>query len=433
MTEGDEPGGGKADGRIDVVTAFLRNRSEVLLLRRSENVGSFRGQWGAVSGYAEGGPDEQVRREISEETGLSSDEIDPVRSGRPLEVEGEGQCWRVHPYLFDAERREIELSEEHMEAVWLPPTEIPTGDRETVPGLREAYERVAPTVHSIAADDSHGAATLSIRALEVLRDRAGLLVAEGGDGEEEWDELADLANRLVEARPSMAVLRNRVNRAMAGANDGGRDPSAVLDATIEGIDRAYDADDRAAENAAAHVGKRVLTLSRSSTVERALRTGDPDRVFVAESRPGCEGRAVAEELTAETAVTLHTDAAVAHLLARESVDTVLVGADTVLPDGRVVNKTGTRATAIAAAREGVPVYAVAARAKVSTRAEVNLESGPREVVYDGDAPLDVINPIFDVTPVDCMTGIVTEADLIEPGDVEAVADELRGYEAWRDR
>ena len=54
-------------------------------------------------------------------------------------------------------------------------------------------------------------------------------------------------------------------------------------------------------------------------------------------------------------VTLCTDAAVAHLLAEESVEVVLVGADAVLPDGSVVNKVGTRAAASAAAREDISV------------------------------------------------------------------------------
>ena len=41
----------------DVVTVFLRNGGAVLLLRRSDEVGSYRGRWGAVAGHAEGGPD----------------------------------------------------------------------------------------------------------------------------------------------------------------------------------------------------------------------------------------------------------------------------------------------------------------------------------------------------------------------------------------
>ncbi|MCU4974420.1 initiation factor 2B [Halobacteria archaeon AArc-m2/3/4] len=462
----------QSDDETHVVTAFLRNRGEVLLLRRSDAVGTYTGRWGGVSGYAEGNPDEQVRVEIREETGLEVDvegagtdeesgAVAFVRAGRPVRVEDSDpdsdleRTWLVHPYLFDCEDREVTLSEEHTASEWVsPPTMLGVGpdsepDRETVPGLWAAYERVAPTVRSVAADDEHGAATLSVRALEVLRDRAGVLASErdraGGDGEladededvdedesEEWDELALLARRLLEVRPSMAVLRNRVNRAMAGAD--GRDAPAVLASATEGIDRALEADTAAAANAGEYATGTVLTLSRSGTVLEAFRASDSlDRVFVAESRPTCEGRDVAEWLADDDLpVTLHTDAAVAHVLACEDIDCVLVGADTVLPDGRVINKTGTRGVAIAAAHEDVPVYVVAADDKVSPHGNVTLESGTGSAVYDGDAPIDVANPTFDVTPVECVDGVLTEDGLSSTDEIEDVAEALGALEDWRE-
>ena len=234
----------------------------------------------------------------------------------------------------------------------------------------------------------------------------------------------------------MAVLRNRVNRAMAEADEYSADDAvgapAVLESTLAGIDRALEADEAAAGTAADLLEGSVATLSRSGTALDALRDGNPSRVFVAESRPAREGVAVAEELADECAVTLHTDAATAHVLASEDVGRVVVGADAIRPDGAVVNKTGTRALAIAAAREGVPVTVVAATDKISTREEVNLESGTRSAVYDGEAGIDVVNPTFDVTPADCVTEVATERGRLEAADVSDVADELRELEAWRD-
>ena len=463
----DSDGAGNGNESVDsanhVVTAFLRNRGEVLLLRRSDAVGTYQGRWGGVSGFAEADPDEQVRVEIREETGLEADDVSLVRSGRPVEFEDADleREWVVHPYLFDCEAREIELSEEHHAFEWISPTamldlesgldtenalEAAAEDEidETVPELWTAYERVAPTVRSIAADDEHGAASLSIRALEVLRDRAGLLVAEradfGADPEGEWDELAELASRLLEARPSMAVLRNRLNRTMAEATEGVADGEsvagapAVLESALSNVDRALTADEDAAANAGERIDGSVMTLSRSGTVLESLRGGDPSRVFVAESRPAREGVDVAEELAAsddvDCPVAIHTDAAAAHVLASEGVDRVVVGADTVLPDGSVVNKTGTRGLAIAAAREDVPMMVVAATDKVSTREGVNLESGDRSAVYDGDAAIDVLNPTFDVTPADCIDEVVTERGALEPAAVGDVVEELRELEDW---
>ncbi|WP_132057999.1 NUDIX domain-containing protein [Halorussus amylolyticus] len=426
-----------------VVTCFLRNRGEVLLLRRSAEVGSYSGLWGAVSGHAEGDPDAAAREEIAAETGLL-DACTLARTGVTFEFEDPDldTRWVVHPYLFDCERRDADTDWETAESEWVSPTELLR--RETVPQLWTSYSRVAPTIREIAEDVEHGSAYLSVRALEVLRDRAGSFVVRapprGADGErrsrerasDNWTALSVLAEKLLEARPSMAVVGNRVNRAMATAADD-RTPAAVERATSEEIDRAFRADERAAENAAEEIrDDTVLTLSRSGTVLDALDAAD--RVFVAESRPAREGVAVAEALAERLGpanVTLHTDAAVAHVLATEAVDAVVVGTDAILPDGRVVNKTGTRAAALAAAREGVPVYAVAASDKVPTGDEAFLEDGDLDAVYDGEADLQVVNPTFDVTPADCVSGVITERGTLDGEGISEVVEELRDLSAWR--
>ncbi|MFC4551390.1 MULTISPECIES: NUDIX domain-containing protein [Halorussus] len=409
-----------------VVTCFLRNRGEVLLLRRSEEVGSYAGLWGGVAGHAEGNPDVAAREEIAEETGLL-DACTLAREGVTFEFADEdlGTRWVVHPYLFDCERRDAEVDWETAEFEWVHPTEILR--RESVPQLWTSYSRVAPSVSQVAEDTEHGSAYLSVRALEVLRDRAGSFAVQGSGG---WSPLVALADALREARPSMAALGNRVDRAMAEASER-RIPEAVERAAREGIERAYRADEAAAENAAAEIrGETVLTLSRSGTVLDAL--GGAEHVFVAESRPAREGVGVAEELARECRVTIHTDAAVAHVLATEDVDAVVVGADAVLPDGRVVNKTGTRAAASAAAREGVPVYAVAAADKIRTDGAVHLEAGDPEAVYDGDAAVEVLNPTFDATPADLVSGVITERGVLDEEEISAVVSELRGLSGWRE-
>jgi translation initiation factor 2B subunit (eIF-2B alpha/beta/delta family) len=103
---------------------------------------------------------------------------------------------------------------------------------------------------------------------------------------------------------------------------------------------------------------------------------------------------------------------------------VLVGADTLLPDGRVVNKAGTRGALLAAAHDGVPAVVVAARDKVSPTAATDLEPRPRAAVYDGDAPLDVLAPTFDVSPADAAR-VVTEDGVLDPDGVAALARAAR--------
>ena len=50
-----------------VVTCFLECQGSILLLKRSQQVGSFKGRWAGVSGYVEGSVDAQSLIEIEED------------------------------------------------------------------------------------------------------------------------------------------------------------------------------------------------------------------------------------------------------------------------------------------------------------------------------------------------------------------------------
>ena len=125
-----------------VVTSFIRNRGRILLLRRSKKVGSYQGKWAGVSGYLEeGNPLAQALKEIHEETGLCSQDVELVNSGPPLEVVDLelATCWLVHPFLFDTSVPEkIRLDWEHVELQWVKPEMLKR--LPTVPKLADAYE-----------------------------------------------------------------------------------------------------------------------------------------------------------------------------------------------------------------------------------------------------------------------------------------------------
>jgi len=416
----------------DSVVAFLRHRGRVLLVRTPA------GHWDALTARPSGqeSPETAAWRRVHDLVGV---EATVARSGGTLRLDDR----TVVPVLVDVDERPTadpgafpepqpspgdgvdDGSDREDEWEWVHPPAILR--RETAPDLWRAYERVAPTLRTVAADDEHGSTWLSVRALEVLRDRAGLLAVRG-DGED-WTELADLADRLRSARPGMAAVRNRVDRAMDAAD--ARTAEAVERAGVAAVEGAIEADHEAARRAADRVGEAVLTLSRSGTVLRALHAADPETVFVAESRPAREGVGVAETLArAGTRVVLHTDAASGSVLA-DRVDTVLVGADAVHDDGSVVNKTGTRTVAAVAAHEDVPVYAVAATAKVAT-GPVRTESGPGSDLYDGDAAVETHDPVFDVTPPTLLDGVVTERGVLSADGVAEVARELSAVVDWAD-
>ena len=138
-----------------VVSCFLLRRgeggpstssgqAEILLLRRSQRVSTYRGLWATVSGYLEAeSPLEQAYREIEEEVGLGRGDVRLLAQEEPFVVPDAtiDTRWTVHAFLFETLRPErLRLDWEHTESRWVRPEELP--DLETVPALAEALARV---------------------------------------------------------------------------------------------------------------------------------------------------------------------------------------------------------------------------------------------------------------------------------------------------
>ena len=122
----------------DVVTSILKNGGKILILKRSNKVGSFQGKWAGVSGYVEKYDFSPLKRaiiEIEEETGLNESEIKLIRAAKPIEIRDGEVVWRVHAFLFEVEKKEIKIDWEHSEYKWVKPGEIKNYD--VVPSLNE--------------------------------------------------------------------------------------------------------------------------------------------------------------------------------------------------------------------------------------------------------------------------------------------------------
>jgi methylthioribose-1-phosphate isomerase len=121
-----------------------------------------------------------------------------------------------------------------------------------------------------------------------------------------------------------------------------------------------------------------------------------------------------------------TDNAAGYFLRSGRVNRVFFGADRVAANGDVVNKVGTYMLSLAAHANRVPVYTVFPLStldrSIKTGDEIPIEDrDPDEVLgieFHGEpiAPSDAraLNPAFDVTPHELISGWVTELGLIEP-------------------
>jgi len=172
-----------------------------------------------------------------------------------------------------------------------------------------------------------------------------------------------------------------------------------------------DASEDAARNAVAMLPEDgyVLTHSHSSTVFRAselgMKSGRRFQVYATESYPGMEGKQLAKALIdAGVPVKLVADSVVGSVM--PDVEVVLVGADSVLADGSLLHKVGTKGIAAAAHERGIPFYSVCETAKFST------------ADFLGE-PVQSSNDLFDVTPNQYVTKYVTETGVVEPREVDS--------------
>jgi 8-oxo-dGTP diphosphatase len=130
-----------------VVTCLLENNGKILLLKRSNLVGTYRGLWGGVAGYVEEleDPYETAVKEISQEAGIDLDALMLVKKGDPIEFsdtyEGRRYDWIVYPFLFHIEDKGlVRIDWEHEEYRWVFPSEVRKLD--TVPGLDEVVTQL---------------------------------------------------------------------------------------------------------------------------------------------------------------------------------------------------------------------------------------------------------------------------------------------------
>ncbi len=155
-------------------------------------------------------------------------------------------------------------------------------------------------------------------------------------------------------------------------------------------------------------------------VIRATReSGKNVKIIATETRPIQQGsRLTAFELKHDGFdVSLIPDTAVGYSMANALVNKVVVGADRIVKTGHVFNKIGTYQVATMAKQHGIPFYIAAPLSTIDliTKAEdviIEMRKGS-EVTGIGDkktAPddINVINPAFDMTPPELISGIITE-------------------------
>jgi ribose 1,5-bisphosphate isomerase len=286
-------------------------------------------------------------------------------------------------------------------------------------------------------DREHGSRWLVKEAIEILRDLAQMQEL---SEQERMQQLRTSARKIARARPAMAALSSAVSQILDVEEDEG--VQEVAQKAQHLLEVYASANEQITEYARALLKGRVMTCSISGTVVEVLLAlrDQIEHVTVLEGRPRYEGRETARLLSQQgVAVTVITDAQADIFLPQ--CQSVVVGADSVLINGDVLNKAGTALLAWAAHGRNIPFYVLCETLKISphrwvdhdpTRLAANLtlleEKEASEVwepepdVYKG---VEVRNFYFDRTPYRLVTHIFTERGILDRHAIREVAVETR--------
>ena len=166
-------------------------------------------------------------------------------------------------------------------------------------------------------------------------------------------------------------------------------------------------------------------------MRKAWEQGKRFFVYASETRPRLQGmQLTAWELNQEGIDhAIIPDGASAYYMA-QGVDMIITGADRIAENGDFANKIGTFDKAIVAKHFGIPFYVAAPIStfdfSTKTGKDIVIEQrAEEEVTMVKDiriAPIGsrALNPAFDVTPAELVTGFITEKGILKPDQIHLV-------------
>ena len=159
-------------------------------------------------------------------------------------------------------------------------------------------------------------------------------------------------------------------------------------------------------------------------IRAAIEEGKNVKVIACETRPRLQGARLTcyELMRDKIPVTLIADTMVGYVMSKGLVDKVVVGADRIVRDA-VLNKIGTYNVAILAFEHCIPFYVAAPTSTMdhlyTSKEAVIEERTSKEVTNicsERIAPegVKVLNPAFDITPLEYVNAVITEEGVLIP-------------------
>jgi len=283
------------------------------------------------------------------------------------------------------------------------------------------YDDIQKKLEDLRDDNTSGANELIDKALEIIKIR---LESIEEPNEDIKGDLFNLAKNIINSRPSMAPLINTIGFLV---HDLEKINKKIL---RERINQFY-VDRTEREKALSQVFRtflinkkivapKIMLISYSSTILNQLIENKDYifEIFILESRPLLEGIRVAETLSSYFRTNLIIDAAMGKFI--DQIDLILIGVDSVLKDGSIINKIGTFPLAVLANERNIDIYAVGDFFKYNLKdhygKEVIIEEKPTKELYSEESQKELLkihNYYFDITPPKYITGIISDLGILK--------------------
>lgn len=295
------------------------------------------------------------------------------------------------------------------------------------------YEDVAMAIKEMVI---RGAPAIGVAA--AMGFALGALKSEKKDKAEFLRELDEISTVLAKTRPTAVNLFWALKR-MKGVVDTNceADIDSIKSSLVEEAKRIYEEDVETCRKIGTMGGQLiedgyvVLTHCNAGSlatgdygtalgvVRNAFESGKRIRVIATETRPFLQGARLTtwELLKDGVPVSLITDGMAGYVMSKGMIDAVIVGADRIASNGDVANKIGTYPLSVLAKVHRIPFYVAAPTSTI----DFNCPRGELITIEERDkkeithimgsriAPeVDVLNPAFDITPNENITGIITE-------------------------
>jgi ribose 1,5-bisphosphate isomerase len=299
---------------------------------------------------------------------------------------------------------------------------------------------VVEIVERVRKDEIGGAADTAKEVIDALA--ALVRDSKAKDTKALVAEIDEAVLDIMRVMPSLAPPINAIHQFVSCVEQGevdGADLDGMKSALKETRDQffawAENALDKVAQYGAEKVsdGDRVFMYSMSSTVWRIFKVakeqGKAFEVVVTESRPGNEGLWTVTEMDKlGIPVSVSIDACIGELI--PDCDAVFVGADVISASGHALCKMGTYPSALVAKASGTPFYIAADTLKFDTATLIGLpyrnEPIHRHEVLDDTYPKEakVVGNLFDETPPELVTAIITEVGILHPAAAFTVMQQM---------